>query len=306
MVPAGPHHVLARDVGVVARLPELLPRLRLVHAQGGEIRRAADLHPRGANGVRQVTLLVLVDDGPVARVLELGRVGRCAPRHRDLLGDDRHGFPLAPVAVLVGIVRVGLVDVEVLTVGAEDREPPGPVLVVADGDAREARLASTDDVPPRPHQVDPVAEGGRALGTVGIVGHHRIAALRAAPVHHPVVRSDVLLHVVGDGSRRLGGRRLQEGEGVLVTPVLVGDDVLRLEVDASPEGVVDAEDVLGKRLPVDGRIELQLRIAGTEGLQLLHGLGAHRRDPPTGGELGADVAHPGGARSPPPGSNIPG
>lgn len=58
----------------------------------------------------------------------------------------------------------------------------------------------------------------------------------------------------------------------------------------APEGVVDAEDVLGKRLSVDGRIELQLRIAWTEGLQLLHGLGAHRGNPPAGGKLSADVA----------------
>ena len=50
----GPDHVLAGDVAERARVAELFPRLRLVHAQAGEIRRAARLEPRRADGVRDV------------------------------------------------------------------------------------------------------------------------------------------------------------------------------------------------------------------------------------------------------------
>ena len=42
---------------------------------------------------------------------------------------------------------VGLVDVEILAVGLEDRESPRTVVVVPDGYAGDDGLAATDDVP---------------------------------------------------------------------------------------------------------------------------------------------------------------
>ena len=175
-IPIGPDHVLAGDVGVIARLAELLPRRRLIHTQRSEVRRAPDLHPRGPHGVREVPVRVLEYDRAVARVFELRRVWRL-PLHGDLLGDHCHRNPLAPIPVLVRVRRVRVVDVEILSVGREDRQSPRPVLVVPDGDARQARLSAADHVPPGADQMHPVAQGRCTLSAMGVVRHNRISAL---------------------------------------------------------------------------------------------------------------------------------
>src|SRR3954467_9364035 len=89
---------------------------------------------------------VFVDNGTVARVLERRGHGRL-PLHGDCFPHGAHRLPRPAILVLVRVRRIGAIDVEVLAVGGEDGESPRAVLVVADGDAGNHRLAATDDVP---------------------------------------------------------------------------------------------------------------------------------------------------------------
>ena len=164
--------------------------LRLVHAQAGEVRRAAGLEPTGAQRVRLAVRAIFMEHGSVPRVFQLHRFGLAA-FHRDRIGDDAHRFPRAAIAVLVRIGGVGVVDVEIFGVLAEDRQAPRAVLVVANRDAGQDRLAAADHVPPGRNEVHPIAQRRRGDHAMRIVGHDRERAERARAGHHPVVRSDV-------------------------------------------------------------------------------------------------------------------
>jgi hypothetical protein len=67
-----------------------------------------------------------------------------------------------------------VVYIQILAVTADDGEPQGPVLVMAERYARERRLTSSNHVPFRSHQVDPVTQRGDVQTAMGIVHHYRV------------------------------------------------------------------------------------------------------------------------------------
>ncbi len=136
-----PHHVLRRDAAVAASFPELIPALRLI-----------DLHPRSTKRVRLVMLLVFGQDRPVARELQVD-TDRRFPFDLDGVLDHPHVFPRASVLVLIRVGWVRVVDVEILAIGAENRQPPCTDLVVPDRHAGQHRLTAADYVPSRGHQM---------------------------------------------------------------------------------------------------------------------------------------------------------
>ena len=87
------------------------------------------------------------------RVAKFDVGGRARSLHFDLLVLDLDLPPLAAVAVLVGIGRIQPFDVEILLIGADDREAPGDVFVVSERDAGQGRFAGADDVQAGGHQV---------------------------------------------------------------------------------------------------------------------------------------------------------
>ena len=280
----GPHHVLAGDVRVVAGVPELLPRLRLVHAQAREVRRAADLHPPRAHRVGQIVVPILVYDGSVPRVPVPDPLGR-APFDRDLIVDDPHLLPVAAVPVAVRVVGVRAVDVEILGVRLEDGESPRTVPVVPDRDAGEDRLAPADHIPARSDEVDEIAQRRCRLHPVRIVRHQRVAAQRAAPRHDPVVAPRP--HPLRLEASRLVGCRLpgflferpqREGLPVGGGGAEAGLDVLGLEPDGPAEGAVHVEDLAPEERAVDRGIEIDVRLSRMEVGDLLHLLRPHLRD----------------------------
>ena len=274
-------------MAVVARLDELLPRRRLIHAEAREVGRRAVVEPGRGDRVRGAAGRVLEDDRPVPRVLQLDRcVG--LPLDRDGVPDHGHLLPSAEMPVLVRIGRVGLVDVEVLVVLPEDGQAPRAVLVVADGHAGQDRLPAADDVPAGGHQVHPVSERRRRLRAVRVVRHDRIAAERPRAVHHPVVAADrvVVVPFQVDLGRHRGRKPL---EGRAVAPEGKGD-VVRLEGDRPAVGAIPVEDVAGQARGVDGGIDPQVGVADVV-IQLLDGLGAERRDRPCGADLLRHVRH---------------
>src|SRR5215212_7559888 len=91
---------------------------------------------------------ILVDHGPVPGELQghalLGRT----PDLEALL-DDTHPLPALCVPVSVPIPCVRLVNVDVLLIGSEDRQPERDDAVVPDRYTRESRLACTDHIQTR-------------------------------------------------------------------------------------------------------------------------------------------------------------
>jgi hypothetical protein len=121
---------------------------------------------------------------------------------RDALGDARHRLPPALVAVLVGIARVELVHVQVFLVHVEAREAEGDGAVVPDRQARQEGLARADGVHARCAQVRHVAQAGRTVGAVRVIGQDGTAGGRELRRDHPVVAA------VGAGRVALRGLQL--------------------------------------------------------------------------------------------------
>ena len=136
------------------------------------------------------------------RVTQLHLDARCVP-DGDILPLDLHVNPFTTISILPGVLGVGVVHVEILLVGLKNGEAPCTKLVVANGNTGECRLASANDVPPRPHQVHPVAEGRHPQHAMGIVRHHRVLVKSASSSHHPIVAAD-------------GGSKRREFEGAHV------------------------------------------------------------------------------------------
>ena len=129
-------------------------------------------------------------------------------------------------------------DIQVLLIDADNREPEGDAIVVSCRDARERRLAGTDDVPAGAIQVNAVSERRKLNRAVGIVCQQGPAGCGAGAADDPVVRSSFA--IVGTNVLFLAG-----GTGVQTRPAngsigprrepkhLVGDVV---EVEAFRHG----------------------------------------------------------------------
>ncbi len=242
----------------------------LIHPQAGQVRRAADFHPGSAQGIRFVMLAIFVQHRTVPRVLEL-HLFRGLALDGNRLAKDAHLLPAAEIAVLARVLWIHVIHVQIFVVLAEDRQPPTAVLVVADGHARQDGLASADDVPSRRLQVNKIAQrrrGQRPMRVIDDVGKSR---LRETAAHHPVVGANLVGAVAardgGDAAVQRIGRR-----GVAMSE----NDVFRLEGQRAAKGLVETEDLVIQQRPVDGRIQLEQRIARTEPIQLLDFGGSDR------------------------------
>jgi hypothetical protein len=79
---------------------------------------------------------------------------------------------------------------------AKDGQAEGDLAVVADGNAGQRRLAGTDHVEPRGHQMSDVAQRRHGVGPVRIVGEYGPARAGARRRHHPVVAAEFALEVL--------------------------------------------------------------------------------------------------------------
>ena len=233
----GPDHVFPGDMAVLASLAELLPGFALVHAQGSQVGGTADFQPAAANRAGPFHCFILEHDGAMAGIAE-GYPLRCGPFHEDSIIDDLHFFPFPLVAVEIGVIGMGFIYEEVFGIGAEDGQPPSPVLVMADGNPRDGRLSPTDDVPAGGDQVGHVAQRRRRKRPMRVVGQHRVCALGVFAGDDPVVATNDLL------SNALLGFPLLfcfQGEGVVGFPGVAqvsGYQVFGAELQGAAEGVV--------------------------------------------------------------------
>ncbi len=115
-------------------------------AQAGEIGRAPDFTPGRAHGICLAMSFILVNYGAVPGVFQVNGY-RGFAFHGDGFADDGHRLPSAFVLVLRRVGRVGVIDIEVFTIGAEDGQSPGSEIVVADGNAGKGRQADRERIP---------------------------------------------------------------------------------------------------------------------------------------------------------------
>jgi hypothetical protein len=116
-----------------------------------------------------VELFVLVENRSVTRELEIDRHRRFS-LYGDSFLDDLHLLPVSLVPILERVEQVCFIDIEVFLVDGKDGKSPCPVVIVTNGDAREARLSSSYDIPSRSVEVYPVPERGDLLAAVRVIG----------------------------------------------------------------------------------------------------------------------------------------
>jgi hypothetical protein len=104
------------------RSAELREVLRLYVVDAAEVRGHAECRPCGADRQRPALDGILVDHGAMAGQAQLDRLRQLAA-YLDLFPDDAEVFPVVPVAILVRIGWVGLVDVQVFPLDAEMVSP---------------------------------------------------------------------------------------------------------------------------------------------------------------------------------------
>ena len=112
-----------------------------------------------------------------------------APLIEEFLAADHHRRPSGLRPVLQRIGRIELLDVQILLVEAENSESPGDVLVVAEGDSRQARFAGANDIPSRSDEMNHVAQRGQREYAVRVIGKQRLAARGQRAGDRPVVAS---------------------------------------------------------------------------------------------------------------------
>ena len=216
----GQHALHGRVVGF-QRFPQLAHGLRLVDAKTG-----------------QHGLVVTVQRGPAQRqymavqVNHLGMAGLRVAQHRPVAGAaqaqlhiglafDAHGFqphgkrrPAVRRAVAASVLRVDLLQVQVLHIGVGVGKTPGHAGGAPQHHKRQARQRGAQHVQRRGGravrrlagrrlQVRHVPDGGCAQAQVRVVRQQRLARGGARAVQHPVVAA-LALAVAGAACQRLG------------------------------------------------------------------------------------------------------
>ena len=186
--------ILRRDFPARCRRFELSPVLRSIYGQGREIPRRPWLtsHPTQC----ECASAVLPKHGAVAGEFQVDS-SRSRSLDQEFLAADYHRPPSCLGPVLEGIVGIQFLDIQILLVKAKNGESPGDVLVVAEGDAWQARLAGADDIPSRSDQMDHVAQGWQPMG---VICEERLAARCQRAGDRPVVASLTGLTGELDGS----------------------------------------------------------------------------------------------------------
>ena len=178
--------VLRRHLPARHRRFELSPVLRPVDGQRREVPRRPGLASHPAQ--RERAFAVLPEHRAVAREFQVDAL-RSRSLDQELLATDGHRRPSCLGAVLERIGGIEFLDVQVLLVEAKDGESPGDMLVVAEGDPRQARLARADDVPSRSDEMNHVAQRRQREHTVRVIGKQRLAARSQCAGDRPVVAS---------------------------------------------------------------------------------------------------------------------
>ena len=91
--------------------------------------------------------------------LDLDRLVNCA-----------NVVPAISKSVLVRIVGVERLDIQIFLIHREDRQPKRDLVVVADRDSGQRRLARADDVEPGGIELDDIAQRWDAVVAMGIIG----------------------------------------------------------------------------------------------------------------------------------------
>ena len=247
-----PHHVLRGHAVEAAGLAELVPGLRLVHPQAGQIRRAARLHPGRAQRVGSMVRAVLVQHGAVARELQLDLCVRPGPSPAPC-----RRSPASPPSGPDSGTRSGWPGWSRRRRGLRCRcrrsvRPHAPYSLWPIDTPGSTGSPPPIDVPSRRHQVHPVAQRRCGNHAVRVVGQNRKRALRPRYRSPPScwircleIASSAALGV-GARSER-SARRRPPRAGARNAAL----DVLGLEDDRVAKRVVELEHVCGERLRVD-------------------------------------------------------
>ncbi len=107
--------------------------------------------------------------------------------------DGVHLFPLAVEFVLIFVLRIQLIDTQILSVDGEDGEPPGSVIIVTNGYTGDGGFAPAQHIPTRRIQVNHVAKRRYRNAAMRIAGQQRGSVGRKFSTDHPVVAPDVLI-----------------------------------------------------------------------------------------------------------------
>src|SRR5690349_18295740 len=78
-------------------------------------------------------------------------------------------FPLAHKFVLARIIRMKLLDIEILNIRDSVRDTPGNMLVVSDNDTRGTRETSSNDINIFRHEMAFIPDRGCSLSQVRII-----------------------------------------------------------------------------------------------------------------------------------------
>ncbi len=170
------------------------------------------------------------------------RYGRLAS-HADRLQARLEGLPFSAKPIAGSVLRVDLLEVEVLDVRLDTGQAPADASVVADDDARQARQRGSGDREAGRLEARDVPERRRPESQVGIVGEQRLSADGAAAADDPGVAAELFAGQVEVGqsveglsqafpgdisfsSPGLGVRDCQGGCGLLVRalPLFVEKD----------------------------------------------------------------------------------
>ena len=114
-------------------------------------------------------------------------VNRVAPFHRDSVVLGLQVNPFAAVFVLLWIIRIELLDVQILCIRQKYSKTPGDALIVAHRHAWQVRLHGPDDIPSRGIQVHQITQRRMIQLSMGIIGQQWSSGFRFSSGNHPVV-----------------------------------------------------------------------------------------------------------------------
>src|SRR5581483_5057695 len=103
-------------------------------------------------------LAVFVDDRAMDGIAQFNALRLCAAFDLNVLLLALDGPPGSAVSIFIRVLRIQLLDIEILLVDADDGETPGNPLVMSHGYARKRRLARAEHIETRRNQVPRLAQ----------------------------------------------------------------------------------------------------------------------------------------------------
>ena len=156
------------------------------HLQAGHVGRRPGREPDAAHGDRAGFFGIAPDHRAMAGEFAKPRLVGIT-LDRESLGAAFHRLKAIAIAITRGIGRVGLVDIDILLIGSEDRQAETRLAIMAHAEAWYGRFACADAVKPRRGEMDDIAQRGQGMGAMRVTGQDWRPRLRATAMYGPVV-----------------------------------------------------------------------------------------------------------------------